>query len=281
VEQGTVLVLNAYKTRAPLPADARIKALRVIQLVPMSVPSGKPPHETGFREPSASDAVVLARNVLGTVPVEADGSAHFTVPPRREFILQLVDEEGLAVQSMRSSIYLHDGERLSCSGCHEQTAQAAVPAGAVAKAFSRAPSKLEPDHPDSNPFSFPRLVQPVLDKHCAACHAAERAKGTKGVPNLAREPIRRNWYASFNELVPEYGFYNYGDPLRTIPGKFGARASRLYAILKRGHHDVNLSPEEFRRITLWLDCVSPFYGVYEKEGGLAQLRGERVFPTLE
>jgi hypothetical protein len=35
------------------------------------------------------------------------------------------------------------------------------------------------------------------------------------------------------------------------------------------------------RLTLWLDCVSIFYGVYEKEGGEAQLRGEIVYPTLE
>jgi len=32
---------------------------------------------------------------------------------------------------------------------------------------------------------------------------------------------------------------------------------------------------------LWLDCLSVFYGVYEKEGGEAQLRGEIARPTLE
>ena len=35
------------------------------------------------------------------------------------------------------------------------------------------------------------------------------------------------------------------------------------------------------RITVWLDSCSPFYGVYEDEGGKAQLRGEIVRPTLE
>jgi hypothetical protein len=44
---------------------------------------------------------------------------------------------------------------------------------------------------------------------------------------------------------------------------------------------VKLPPEDLHRITLWLDCVSLFYGVYEKEGGEAQLRGEVVKPTLE
>jgi hypothetical protein len=55
----------------------------------------------------------------------------------------------------------------------------------------------------------------------------------------------------------------------------------LYEILKKGHHDVKLTKEELHRITLWLDCVSIFYGVYEKEGGEAQLKGEIVHQTLE
>ena len=84
-----------------------------------------------------------------------------------------------------------------------------------------------------------------------------------------------------HRLISEYAFYSYGGPLRTKPGKFGARASKLYKMLKKGHHDVKLSAEDMHRITVWLDSCSIFYGVYEKEGGLAQLRGEIVHPTLE
>jgi len=43
---------------------------------------------------------------------------------------------------------------------------------------------------------------------------------------------------------------------------------------------VALSNEDMHRIVLWLDSVSLFYGVYEQEGGLAQLRGEVAQPTL-
>ncbi|NQT87369.1 hypothetical protein HQ560_11425 [bacterium] len=95
------------------------------------------------------------------------------------------------------------------------------------------------------------------------------------------------YYASYNSLAPKYGFYNYGggwdDPefYRTTPGKFGARASKLYQMLEKGHHEVKLSPEDMHRLTVWLDSCSMFYGVYEKEGGLAQLRGEVARPTLE
>ena len=95
------------------------------------------------------------------------------------------------------------------------------------------------------------------------------------------EPIRQKWYASYVSLTPRYGFYDYGDPYRTTPGRFGAKASKLFELLEKGHYDVKLTPEELHRITLWLDCSSLFYGVYEKEGGEAQLRGEVALPTLE
>ena len=54
-----------------------------------------------------------------------------------------------------------------------------------------------------------------------------------------------------------------------------------YKMLKKGHNNVKLSDEDMHRITVWLDSASIFYGVYEKEGGEAQLAGKVVFPTLE
>lgn len=59
------------------------------------------------------------------------------------------------------------------------------------------------------------------------------------------------------------------------------RASKLYALLQEGHYDVKLSKEEMHRFTVWLDSCSVFYGVYEEEGGRAQLEGKVVYPTLE
>jgi hypothetical protein len=53
--------------------------------------------------------------------------------------------------------------------------------------------------------------------------------------------------------------------------------TKLYQQLAQGHHDVKLSPEELRRITLWLDCNSNFYGAYH--GAQQQARGEVVRPV--
>ncbi len=278
--EATLALVNVYDTLTPWPEDIKIKSLRVYQILPMTVPSGAPPHETSLREPTAGDSVVLARYVLGTVPVEEDGSAHFTVPARKELFFQALDDNGLAVQSMRSATYLQPGELLVCQGCHEPRHHTPKTPSNIPTAMRRKPSLLKGDVDGTNPFSYPRLVQPVLDKHCLECHA----KYPDEAPRLDREVIakgRQKWYASYHSLAPEYGFWQYGDRHRTIPGKFGARASKLYNLLQDGHYDVELSEEEMHRITVWLDSCSIFYGVYEKEGGIAQLEGKIVYPTLE
>ncbi len=275
-EEATVAVMNAYDSEYPWPPGTTIKALRVIQVLPMTVPSGGPPHETGSRLPEAGDSVVPARAVLGTVPVEEDGSAHFLVPAYKEIFFQALDQRGLAVQSMRSATQTRAGERLVCRGCHARASHAPRVPSHTPVALCRAPSRLEPDVDGSNPFSYPRLVQPVLDRHCASCHATQAGVA----PNLGIEPIRQKWYASYNSLV-EYGFTTYQHAYRTIPGQFGARASKLAKILEEDHYDVKLSDDEMHRITLWLDCLSMFYGVYEKEGGEAQRLGKVARPTLE
>lgn len=274
--EATMAVVNVYDSLKPWPVGTKIKELRVLQVLPMSVPSGAPPHETGKRVGEAGDSVVPARWVLGTVPVEVDGSAFFKVPSYRELFFQALDERGLAVQSMRSATYVRNGERLVCQGCHEQKSRASVASIAVPLALKREPSQPKPDVDGSNPFSYPRLVQPVLDRNCVKCHQENPGKA----PNLAREPIQKKWFASYHNLV-KYAFTSYGDGYRTIPGKFGARASKLMAMLEKGHHDLKLPEEDYHRLTLWLDCSSMFYGVFEKEGGESQLAGGLAKPTLE
>jgi hypothetical protein len=275
--EATVSIINVYDSRAPWPEKTKIKSLRVLQLLPMTTPSGLPPHETAVRIKGAEDSVVPVRYVLGTVPVEEDGSAHFIVPANREIFFQALDQRGMAVQSMRSATALRAGEHLTCQGCHAPPNRSPTAASLPPLALRKSPARLVPDVDGSNPFSFPRLVQPVLDKNCVDCHAQNSDKA----PNLAREPFKNNWYASYYNLARKWGFWNYNDDYRTTPGQFGARAAKLLPLLEKGHYDVKLSDEEFHRLTLWLDCSSMFYGVYEKEGGLAQLKGAIAQPTLE
>ena len=128
-------------------------------------------------------------------------------------------------------------------------------------------------------FQSTALAQTAAEQEigwaCVDCH--EKNKDKKA-PNLAREPIANKWYASYNSLVRKYAFTNYGNSHRTTPGKFGAHASKLYAMLKKGHNDVKLSKPEMHRITLWLECNSDFFGAYENTK--AQAEGKIVTPAL-
>ncbi len=289
--EATIGIVNAYQSQQPWPKDTKIKALRVYQIFPQSVASIAISNCTGIQIPQGSDSVNLARVVLGTVPVEADGSAYFIAPARRELFFQALDENGLAITSMRSSTQFQPGETAVCQGCHEPRMRTPPADKGQPLAMQRPPSRLQPDVDGTNPFSYPRLIQPVLDKHCVACHA----KNPDKAPRLDATPVayqvggtHGTYFASYLSLTPKYGFYNYGgrdwnDPkwYRTTPGEFGARASKLYPMLLKGHHDVKLTPEELHRFSVWLDSCSLFYGVYEKEGCEAQLKGGLAKPSLE
>lgn len=290
--EAVVGLVNVYNSVMKFPKGAKIKALRVYQVFPLPMPSRHVPHNIGLQIPG-TNSVNIARAVLGTVPVEADGSAHFIVPARKELFFQALDAEGLAVQTMRSGTEFMPGEKTTCLGCHEPRHSAGASVSAVSPlAMRRAPSRLTPDVDGTNPFSYPRLVQPVLDRYCVKCHAKESSKASA----LDSTPVRyrrggymnvaTTYYKSYISLTPKYGIWKYSDlrpseDLVSTPGKIGARASKLYKMLAKGHYKVKLPKEDMHRITVWLDSYCQFYGVYEREGGKAQLRGEIVRPVLE
>ena len=274
---ATVSLLNVYDSDFKWPEATRITALRIIQVLPKTTP---PPNEPRIGIANQTNA----RSVLGTVPVEEDGSANFEVPAGKEIYIQALDASGLAVQSMRSGTYLHPGEKLTCQGCHERKHRSPLSFASTPLALRRAPSKIQPEAEGSNPFNYVRLVQPVLDRHCVECHQQKKAielAGTLGAAN--------GWTISYANLAEKYGFYfDVGNGTikggvhggsRSIAGSFGAKSSKLMDYLSEKHYDVRLSPEERRRITLWLDCNSEFFGSYENTA--AQARGEIVRPTLD
>lgn len=274
---ATVAVTNVYNSDFPWPEGTKIDALRIIQVLPKTTP---PPNQPRIGIANQTNA----RAVLGTIPVEEDGSAFFEVPAEKELYFQALDERGMAVQSMRSGTYVHPGEHLTCHGCHEKKRQTPPRLEAVPLALRRAPSKIEPEVDGSNPFSYVRLVQPVLDRHCTSCHQQRQVVDLTGV---IEGPY--GWTRSYTNLAEKHGFYfdvsngsiNNGihGGSRTIAGQFGARASTLLQFADPRHYGVALSPDELRRLTLWLDCNSEFFGSYENTP--AQSRGEIVLPTLD
>ena len=123
--------------------------------------------------------------ILGTVPVEADGSASFKVPANTPIAIQPLDENGRAVQIMRSWFTAMPGETVSCVGCHES--QNTTPGGRPPAALVRKPSEITPWYGPARGFSFQREVQPVLDKYCVGCHDGSKKAGVQPQPNFRCE----------------------------------------------------------------------------------------------
>jgi len=284
---ATIAVMNVYDADFEWPKDTKIKSLRIVQVLPKST---APPNKPRIGVANQTNA----RAILGDVPVEVDGSCYFQAPVGVPIYFQALDARGLAVQSMRSATYVHPGERLTCLGCHEKKLATPKPSKAprMPMAMKRAPSKIRPEVDGSNPFNYPRLVQPVLDKHCVKCHTENNAKKDreKTAPDLRNIVTRQNgWTQSYVSLAGKYGFYfhvsngsiNSGvhGGSRSIAGEFGAKASPLFQMLEKGHHKLKLPPEDLRRITLWLDSNSEFYGAYYDTQ--KQAAGEIVLPDLQ
>ena len=273
-QTANVGVMNVYDSLKPWPEGTRITALRIVQVLPKTTPSADGP-KIGYGDQKN------ARQVLGTVPVEADGSAYFKLPVGKPVYFQALDGKGLAVQSMRSDAYVHPGETLMCQGCHEPQRRAVHALDKQQRmALLRKPSEIAADVEGSRPLSFARLVQPVLDRKCVDCHARPERKA----PSLAKGNWEKNnhlWYTS----VRQFG------TLRLVRWAFRLDGAAEYAWAVRGPGREALqavgrrslrreaSADDMHRITLWLDCNSDFFGQYEHTQ--EQSQGQAIMPSLE
>jgi hypothetical protein len=271
--QGTLLIQNVYEADPPLPADTRIHAMRILQVLPKSTPGANNPM-VGLANASPG------KQVLGTVPVESDGSACFHAPADTPLAFQLLDEKGRSVQMMRTDIWVRAGDTTSCVGCHEPR-RSAPRQGAMPLAAKRLPSTIEPGPEGSRPLSYPILVQDVLDRNCVRCHSGDAPKG--GFV-LTGEP-EGHYTKSYNALAPRTAFTAWGlpgdfrdtnsEPV-TRPDHFGSRASSLIGMLVAGHQDVELTSEDLERLITWVDANALFYGTFDPAGQSIQQQGGQI-----
>lgn len=239
-----------------------IKRLLVLEQLP-----GPFHNSPGFDGISLWGTFTLTR-ILGTVPVERDGSAYFEAPALRSLFLVALDEQDLAVKRMQSFLTLQPGETTGCVGCHEPRTTAPPTVGRTQPlALARPPSRIEPVPGAPEIVDFRRHVQPIFNRHCVGCHGAAKTEaglrldaeaGT--TPSHGAGRVLRSYVSLVNRLgeVADGRNAHGNRPPRTI----GSSASGLMARLDGRHHGVEVSPEERTLIRLWLDSGAAANGTY-------------------
>jgi len=278
LENGVLYSANVYQGVPELP-QGRVKHLRVIQMDARTYSTWT--RDARFSGPGVSilqdDGV---KRILGTAPVEADGSVHFEVPPGKAFHFQLLDEHYRALQTMRSFTGVMPGERRGCVGCHEM--HSVVQPNRSALALRRESSALTPPPWGTASIGYERMVQPVLDQYCGKCHQGE-GKGREKL-DLTLRPGNR-WF--FKEpyitlvgpawmghtkvagaagiagaIMCENFALSDPDSYATLPPmRYLSYNSRLIEHAMSGRHNgVRVDPVSLRQLIGWVDANCPYRG---------------------
>ena len=222
-------------------------------------------YQYGYNNVGGHDVIGLeagwdVKRILGTVPVEKDGSVMFKIPANTPISMQPLDKEGAALQLMRSWMTGMPGEVVSCVGCHES--QNSVPPAKFTLASRNKPAEITPWYGPTRPVAYNTELKPVIDKKCVGCHNGIE----KNIPDFSSN--MRSGYHGFSEsymaLHPYVRRPGCESDFHTLePMDYYVNTSELVQMLKKGHHGVELDAEEWDRLITWIDMNVPFHGKYE------------------
>ena len=257
-KEATVFVQNVYLTRNDpkgLIKPGSIKAIRVNAI------GVQPRAKRSALHPLVG--VEIPKKVLGTVQVNADGSAFFKVPAGVSLQLQTLDANGMAIMTERSFFYMQPGESRSCTGCHEEPGAVS---SSVAATRRRQPLALTPPVGPKYPggLSYARTVQPVLDRYCISCHGLDK---TEKKVNLIHQPPK-GWRATVPNALISRGKHYIGYLKYTRseasnnsrPYDYFAHANPVAHMLLKNHGKTNMDRQSRQRVFDWMDVNAQVYG---------------------
>jgi hypothetical protein len=229
------------------------------------------------------------KKIIGTVPIEDDGSVNFYAPSGIALHFQLLDENQRALQTMKSFTGVQPGENRGCLGCHESHTQTGR-VTQMGKALQRNPSDITPVPWKDITVGYERYVQPALDQYCAQCHQNPDHAGYKKFNATLRpgflgfkEPYMTllgspTWGTRYKERKNVCGGFGWADVIMvesfgtldsaayvTVPPMTKlSYKSRLIELMSSGkHHGVKVDPEKLMRVIHWVDAMGPYYGAEE------------------
>ena len=240
--------------------QGEIKKLLVVESLPMPV------HFTGGMEPISYGGTFTLERILGTVPIEPDGSAYIELPALRSVFFVALDKDDLAVKRMQSFTMVQPGEVTGCVGCHEHRAQTPLHAFQSVTAYRRPPSKVAPISDVPELFDFPRDIQPILNALCTDCHGYEKtARGGPRDGRLLLTGDRGPLYSHSYYAMTVGRLFSDGrnEPRSNYePRTLGSSASRILTLLNGSHYDVKATPHQKKMLRLWIDAGAAYPGTY-------------------
>jgi len=239
-----------------------VKKLLVLEVLPKPLNTGM---DTSPSPTVSLHGSFFLERILGTVPVEPDGSAYFKAPVHRALFFVALDEQDLSVKRMHSFTSLMPGETQGCLGCHESRTQAPAVGQAVLQAVLRPPSRIEPIPGIPEVFDYRRDIQPILDKNCLSCHSSDKPSGTVVLSGDRGERFTVSYLNLFHarQIKDGGGEEGLGN---SKPYSVGSSASPLMKKLSGQHHNVRLSTEEVTKIRLWIEAAATHPGTYAALG---------------
>ena len=252
---GRLVLTDVYRGRNMAGVKpGTIKKLLVLEDLP------KPGSKHGL--PGYHGGYITLRRVLGTVPVEPDGSASFEVPALRAVYFVALDENGVAVKRMQNFTMVMPGEAQGCVGCHERrTGNPDRRLDGDLMALKSPPKQIAPFVGVPDVFDYPRDIQPIWDRHCVACHNSEKPDG-----RVVLTGDNNEWFTQSYSALMAYDQVSqcsrWGEDGDHPPYGFGTGASPLMQKIDGSHHDVKLTQQEYDTVRLWIETGAGFVGTY-------------------
>lgn len=193
--QEGILYSNNVFEGAPEILREKGKYIRVIQMDPKTYTTW---HKTVQHDGPAVSVFQAegVKRIIGTVPIEEDGSVNFRVPPGEAIFFEMLDENGMAIHVMRSFTYVMPGEVRGCFGCHETNLQTRgnmeMKTGQISLALRKPSVTPVPPSWGMESISWARFVQPILDRNCGKCHQNPEHDAYAKL-NMTERPSSKPW----------------------------------------------------------------------------------------
>ncbi len=261
---GTMVLQDVYRGIEAHVRRGEAKSIQIMEQVQKSrcMVGG----EAWGHTPIIGRGTVHVRRLVGTVPIESDGSAHFTAPALRNISLNVLDADGRVLMRMGSDMHIMPGEKRSCIGCHENRDRHMAPVDRQRPPIAARRNPSTPKLPawgTDGLLDFPKVVQPVLDKYCVKCHGGPTPKG--GV-SLTGDKTR--FFSMGYDNLVERGLVHFTNVFAldhddTTPKTVGSIVSKIRPYIEDPKHCGKVIPlADRQRIYTWIDANVPYYGTY-------------------